>query len=178
MTPDDVLKEYGSPYKFAEETGMSHTSLYNWMKWGFVPPAAQEKLHILSGGKLKFSFKDDELLKEQDVERFTYFLTENHEAIPCKPSKWSAQFKQMTRDHKRLVAENHDRGYHISTVWVGVDSSFGIINGKPPLILETIIFEPIEGDIIYQKRYSTWKEAQDGHKNAMKWLLIYLKGKK
>jgi hypothetical protein len=56
MTPNDVLKKYGSQYNFQKETGMSHTSLGNWIKWGFVPEQSQYKLERITDGELKSSW--------------------------------------------------------------------------------------------------------------------------
>ena len=53
MTPEDVKKYYRSQYNFKKETGMSHTSLGNWLKWGFVPEDSQYRLERITKGKLK-----------------------------------------------------------------------------------------------------------------------------
>lgn len=53
MTPNDVLKKYGSQYQFHKETGMSHSSLGLWLKLGYVPEASQYKLERLTKGELK-----------------------------------------------------------------------------------------------------------------------------
>jgi hypothetical protein len=43
-----------------------------------------------------------------------------------------------------------------------IDHRFG---SGPPLLFETMIFG--EEDDEYQKRYSTWKEAEEGHQIAV-----------
>ena len=53
MTPDDVLKKYGSQYNFQKETGMSHRSLGRWLSWGYVPESSQYKLERITDGELK-----------------------------------------------------------------------------------------------------------------------------
>ena len=53
MTPDDVLKMYRTKYNFHKQTGISASSLGNWIKWGRVPEAAQYKLERITEGKLK-----------------------------------------------------------------------------------------------------------------------------
>jgi hypothetical protein len=53
MTPKDVKRYYGSSYQFNKMTGMSHSSLVNWIKWGFVPENSQYKLERLTKGELK-----------------------------------------------------------------------------------------------------------------------------
>lgn len=53
MTPEDVKRYYGSNYRFSKMTKMSHASLANWLKWGFVPENSQYKLERLTKGELK-----------------------------------------------------------------------------------------------------------------------------
>jgi len=61
---------------------------------------------------------------------------------------------------ERLVAQTKIDGLSISTVFLGIDHSGGI--EFPPLLFETMIFGlPI--DVKLQKRYCTWKQAEEGH---------------
>lgn len=53
MTPEDVCKYYKNSYQFHKITGMSHASLRNWVKWGYVPEASQYKLERITNGELK-----------------------------------------------------------------------------------------------------------------------------
>lgn len=63
MSPDDVKQYYGSGYRFNKETGMSHSTLSNWVKWGYVPLVAQTKLQLLTKGLLKAEWPE---LKESN----------------------------------------------------------------------------------------------------------------
>ncbi len=58
MTPNDVLKKYRSQYNFQKETGMSHRSLGNWLKLGYVPENSQYKLERITKGELKTQWSD------------------------------------------------------------------------------------------------------------------------
>ena len=61
MKPKDVKKYYKTGYQFHKETGMSPSTLANWIKWGFVPDASQYKLERLTKGYLKTEWtKEDE----------------------------------------------------------------------------------------------------------------------
>ena len=60
MTPKDVKEFYRSNYNFNKQTGMSSTTLANWLKWGFVPEAAQYKLERITKGKLKTQWSDND----------------------------------------------------------------------------------------------------------------------
>ncbi len=53
MTPDEVLKKYRSIHHFHKKTGMSHSSLANWINQGYVPIDSQRKIEAISGGELK-----------------------------------------------------------------------------------------------------------------------------
>lgn len=53
MKPEEVKKFYKTKYNFHKETSMSANTLGNWLKWGYVPEAAQYKLERLTQGKLK-----------------------------------------------------------------------------------------------------------------------------
>jgi|WetSurMetagenome_2_1015567.scaffolds.fasta_scaffold429742_2 hypothetical protein len=53
MFPHEVLKYYDSYYFFHKRTGMSASSLCNWVKWGYVPYESQKNIERLSNGELK-----------------------------------------------------------------------------------------------------------------------------
>ncbi len=56
------------------------------------------------------------------------------------------------------------RKVFISTVWLGIDHSFGM--GGPPLIFETMAF--VDGDEIFCDRYATREAALRGHAQCVK----------
>lgn len=53
MKPQEVKDYYGTNYKFAKVTGMSASTLANWLKWGFIPEDAQYRLERITHGELK-----------------------------------------------------------------------------------------------------------------------------
>lgn len=61
MKPEDVKEYYGSLYNFRKLTKMSCNSLFNWIKWGYVPEGSQYKIERLTKGKLKadWSYEHD-----------------------------------------------------------------------------------------------------------------------
>lgn len=65
MTPGDVKKFYKSLYGFKKATGMSANSLFNWLKWGYVPEGSQYKIERLSNGALKTEWSK----VDEDVQR-------------------------------------------------------------------------------------------------------------
>jgi hypothetical protein len=72
--------------------------------------------------------------------------------------------------HQRLsdiIGEDDIDNHRISTVWLGLNHRW---NSGPPLLFETMVFK--NGDMAeeYCDRYSTWKEAEEGHEKAIQWV--------
>ena len=85
------------------------------------------------------------------------YILDGHKAVPCDDVfEWGRWFEKANR----RVAEEVRGEIRVSTVFLGLDHSFG---SGPPLLFETMIFGMKD---IYQERYSTWEEAEDGHKRA------------
>ena len=75
---------------------------------------------------------------------------------------WAMAFEKMDR---RVALTVGDNGVRMSTVFLGLDHSFGF-SGGPPLLFETMIFGGEHDE--YCDRYSTWAEAEVGHEKARK----------
>lgn len=78
------------------------------------------------------------------------------------PDRWANLFSD--RDYQSLIKTLTSSGM-VSTVWLGLDHSFGTPDEKksgvrPPLIFETLVYKG-EEEIMY--RYSTEEEAIQGH---------------
>jgi hypothetical protein len=87
-----------------------------------------------------------------------YYRLVNREAIQCGLEVWAACLEE-----DRSIARHKFDGIVISTVFLGLDHSFG--NG-PPLIFETMVFGGIhDGECT---RYSTWDQAVAGHRIMVK----------
>ena len=82
--------------------------------------------------------------------------------------EWGRWFE--TAHKKRIVKqETLPKGKWVSTVFLGIDYNF---SGGKPLLFETMVF-PNKKDLeeLDMDRYSTWEEAQKGHKRMVKkWL--------
>lgn len=63
----------------------------------------------------------------------------------------------------KLVKQNHIQGVYISTVFLGLDHSFS--EEGPPVLFETMIFGGEHDQ--FQTRYTTYKDALEGHEKAM-----------
>lgn len=97
-----------------------------------------------------------------------YYLTDDKEAIPCEMDKWGRQRDEMRKTNTKHVAFEIIDGKEISTVWLGLNHQFNK-RDKKPLIFETLVFDEKENEI-YGERYSTWQEAEEGHKRAVNWV--------
>lgn len=87
-----------------------------------------------------------------------YYVLDEHTVIKCDDVFiWAKSFDV----NKRRVALTNGFKVRVSTVFLGLDHSFGF---GPPLLFETMVFgknEWIEKDC---ERYSTWLEAEAGHR--------------
>lgn len=88
-----------------------------------------------------------------------YILNDDHTVRKAELMEWARAFEDMS---KRRVALDKVGGASISTVFLGLDHSFG---GGPPLIFETLIQGGEHDQDMW--RYSTWDEAVEGHKKAV-----------
>lgn len=89
------------------------------------------------------------------------YILEGKEVKSVTLREWSAWF-EAAGDKRIVKQENLPTGERVSTVFLGIDSGWG--NEKPQLF-ETMIFGGVHNE--YQERYSTWDEAEAGHKRAV-----------
>lgn len=78
--------------------------------------------------------------------------------------KWAEWFETADRHVKNTKVG----GVQVSTVFLGLDHNF--FGGKP-LLFETMIFGGRHDG--YQERYTTWEEAEKGHKKASELVKSY-----
>lgn len=76
---------------------------------------------------------------------------------------WGALFAD--EDYKVVRRTNIDENVNVSTVWLGLDHSFG---GDGPLIFETMVFGGKHDQ--HCNRYRTQEEAVQGHEGIVEWL--------
>ncbi len=81
--------------------------------------------------------------------------------------EWSEYLLPLNGNKERNVAYDDISGNRISTDFIGLNLRHIT---KKPYPFETIVFDENDNDI-YCKQYSTWKEAEEGHKEAIKWIL-------
>ena len=88
-----------------------------------------------------------------------YILDDKHNLIAVDLIDWARWFEKADR----TVKKTNVGAVEISTVFLGLDNSFG---EGPPLFFETMIFGGKHDQDI--KRYSTWQEAEEGHGRLVK----------
>ncbi len=75
--------------------------------------------------------------------------------------EWAEWLERKNKDggrHDRHIASTKVKNLEVSTVFLGLDHSFG---GKQPLLFETMIFGLEEDN--QQDRYETYDQAIEGH---------------
>lgn len=87
-----------------------------------------------------------------------YYKLEGHKTVPMTGDEFATAFSG-----DRKVGLDIIDGVRVSTVFLALDHGYG---DEPPLLFETMIFGGEHDD--YQERYSTWEEAEAGHKRAVK----------
>lgn len=90
-----------------------------------------------------------------------YILDENKQPVLVEdPIEWAKWFETA----ERRVVQEHIGRWYFSTVFLGLDHAFSILN-SPPILFETMLFAPFRGDC--QRRYCTWDEAVVGHEQTV-----------
>ena len=71
----------------------------------------------------------------------------------------------------RRIGRDTVKGYDVSTVFLGINHNQSF-NG-PPLLFETMVFQGSHTDL-HRQRYSTYKQAVDGHKQVIDFIKLGL----
>ena len=101
--------------------------------------------------------------------RHPYYILRDKEPAACPILEWSKFFE---KSDNRRVAEEQVGDFWISTVFLGIDHSWGF--GTKPILFESMVFDEtkkVKGLIEvdgYTRRYSTWKEAENGHRKIVR----------
>lgn len=97
-----------------------------------------------------------------------YKLDENKNVTPCSDEEWLNFRKETLLNNCQHVADDIVNGKRISTIFLGLHI---YVISEIPMVFETIIFDDGHiGGEIYRDRYSTWEQAEEGHKRAIQWV--------
>ena len=88
------------------------------------------------------------------------YILEGHKAVPCDDlMQWAKWYEKADR---HVALEERD-GVKVSTIFLGLDHSFGL---GLPVLFETMVFGgKYDQD---QERYQTWRDAEIGHREICK----------
>ena len=87
-----------------------------------------------------------------------YILDQNNNPVPVNDvMEWAKTFDREARVVNKTTTS---QGHYVSTVFLGLDHSW---TEDKVLLFETMIFSEDKDVDEYQERYSTWKEAEEGH---------------
>lgn len=92
------------------------------------------------------------------------YILDGKKAVPCEDlMEWGGWFETADRH----VAQDMVGDVRVSTVFLGLDHSFGRLlhEDAPPLLFETMIFGGDHDQ--YQDRCSTWEQAEAMHAEAL-----------
>lgn len=92
-----------------------------------------------------------------------YKLDENKNVVKSSLEEWSDFIEGRLPTNHKHVADEIVNGKRISTIFIGLCYDFN--NSGIPMVFETMVFNNGEG--IYQTRYATWSEAEEGHRAAV-----------
>ena len=86
-----------------------------------------------------------------------YYILDGHTPVPCDdPMEFARWFEEADRQ----VGDDEVDGHRVSTVFLGINHAF---TPGPPILFETMIFP--ESELV--GRYSTWDDAEAGHRRAV-----------
>lgn len=102
-----------------------------------------------------------------------YVLLPDHSIQAVDLMTWAVWFEEI--DNRRVL-EDQVAEFWISTVFLGLDHSFGITG--PPILFETMVFDRAHTVSLFGRersaavdrytcRYATWDEAVAGHADAV-----------
>jgi len=109
-----------------------------------------------------------------------YTLDENKKPVRCTLEEYADWTKSKGNEIEKAqelhrVAETTIVDYWVSTVFLAIDHSFRGDTDHTPILFETMIFnQKTDSALDYQQRYATWKEALEGHKEAVEFVIQML----
>jgi hypothetical protein len=106
---------------------------------------------------------------------------EDRKIVPCTLTEWSIWDKER---EKRVIGRHETETHLVSTIFLGLNHA-RFFSARPQWF-ETMIFDKTQrhelelgdkltgqwtiGETVYEERYSTFEEAEQGHQAAIAWL--------
>jgi hypothetical protein len=93
-----------------------------------------------------------------------FYILDKHRVIQTNDV---LEWVECMESRERIVARTEFAcGVLVSTVFLGLDHRFG--RKGPPLVFETMVFELAESGSSDEQRYSSWDDAETGHKAVVR----------
>jgi hypothetical protein len=89
------------------------------------------------------------------------YLLKDKEVIACNEKEYDEWRKSL--EYVWHIGDDTINNYRVSTIFMGRGHNFW---GGPPLVFETMVFGHNK-EILEQERYSTYEEAEKGHKEMI-----------
>ena len=89
------------------------------------------------------------------------YILVDRRSVPCP---WLLSWATWMETEDRHVKETIQDDVRVSTVFLGLDHSFG--QSGPPILFESMCF--VAGEGVDQRRYATWEEAERGHDDMVR----------
>jgi hypothetical protein len=97
------------------------------------------------------------------------YILDGREPVPTADCLEWGMWMELNRDKVRVGQDTIDTAW-VSTVFLGLDHSF---MGGPPLLFETMVFDPDPGIDGHTTRCSSWAQAEVMHGTACSRVLRY-----
>lgn len=96
---------------------------------------------------------------------YYYILDKDKNPVQCDPQDIVRWGEWMVKSDNKIVAQTHIGDVMVSTVFLGIDHNWSFEGA--PILFETMVFGGDKDLDSYQERYSTYKEAMEGHLEAI-----------
>jgi hypothetical protein len=93
-----------------------------------------------------------------------FYILDGHTPVQVRDELAWARWNQTHPSH--VAQHTSSDGWWVSTKFMGYDMRLLPRAGEPPLVFETMAFQPDAGivaRIVAQDRYETWDAAAEGH---------------
>lgn len=156
---EEVQEQFGVIGNMWEEQKVKHFLTYknDYMEWEL------EEL-LKNGRQLLISLNHHKTEKTLTMSNY-YILIGKTTKKASNVIEWGRWF--ANNEKNRVVGIDTKNGVRVSTVFLGIDHNFNprATGNSEPILFETMIFGGKHDQ--YQRRYSTWAEAEIGHKKAL-----------
>lgn len=102
--------------------------------------------------------------------RNLYYILDGHRPVPVADVR---EAERILSGNERSVARTAVGEHKVSTVFLVIDHNF--MGEGDPVLFETMVFSEENKEIDgFTRRYSTWEQAEQGHKELVKMVQKYL----